>query len=84
MPESRKRPGHHEYRKPADIPPGQRIRGRVFVSILMVAFGALIAYFSVGANYPVLLIIVVLSAVIGYYIGKKMEKEASQKPGGKL
>lgn len=79
MPESRKRPGHHEHKKPADIPSGQRIKGRVFVSILMVAFGLLIAYFSVGANYPVLLMVVALSAVIGYFIGKKMEMEAGKK-----
>ena len=79
MPESRKRPGHHEFKKPADIPSRQRIKGRVFVSILMVAFGLLIALFAVGTNYPILALVVVLSAVIGYFIGKKMEKEASEK-----
>ncbi len=78
MPQSRKRPGHHEFKKPADIPSSQRIKGRVFVSILMVVFGLLLAYFAVGANYIVLGTVALACAVLGYFIGKKMEKEASR------
>ncbi len=78
MPQSRKRPGHHEFKKPADIPSSQRIKGRVFVSGLMVVFGLLLAYFAVGVNYIVLICVAVASAVLGYVIGKKMEKDAGR------
>jgi uncharacterized membrane protein YfcA len=50
----------------------------------MVAFGLLIAYFSAGANYPVLLVVAALSAVIGYFLGKKMEVEAGRKERDKI
>jgi uncharacterized membrane protein YfcA len=79
MPQSRKRPGHHEFKKPADIPADQRIRGRVFVAILMVVFGLLIAYFAVGNNYIVLAIVAIACAMLGYILGKKMEKDAGRK-----
>jgi len=76
MPQSRKRPGHHEYKTPADIPPSQRVKGRVLWAILCTVFALLIAYFGAGANYVVLLIAGVLGAVIGYAIGRAMEKDA--------
>jgi len=76
MPQSRKRPGHHEYKKAADIPKSQRVKGRVIVAILGAVFATLITYFGAGDNYIYLLVAAVLGAVIGYAIGKAMEKEA--------
>jgi uncharacterized membrane protein YfcA len=74
MPESRKRPGH-PYQKPADIPARQRVKGRTMWAILFGVFGLLIAYFAVGANYIVLTAVTLVAGIIGYIIGKKMEKK---------
>lgn len=79
MPQSRKRHGHHEYRKPADIPAKQRTKGRITWAILFAVFGLLIAFFAAGENYVALLAGVLLGAAIGYMIGKNMEKQAMQK-----
>jgi hypothetical protein len=75
MPQSRKRPGHHEYRKPADIPATQRSRGRITWAILLGIFGGLIAFFAAPGNYVVLVIGLAIGAALGYSIGKNMEKE---------
>ena len=77
MPQSRKRHGHHEYRKPADIPAKQRTRGRITWAILLGVFGLLVGFFAGGDNYIALAIGALIGAVIGYAIGKNMEKEAS-------
>jgi len=74
MPQSRKRHGHHEYHKPADIPPSQRAKGRITWAILFGVFGLFISFFAAGDNYTVLLIGAVIGAVIGYFVGKSMEK----------
>lgn len=78
MPESRKRQGHH-YQKPADIPRKQRVKGRTIWALLLTAFALIVAFFAAGANYIVLTIAAILGAVIGYYMGKAMEKEATRK-----
>lgn len=74
MPESKKRPGH-PYHKPADIPARQKVKGKIMWAILFGVFGLLIAYFAVGANYIVLTAVTLVAAIIGYMIGKKMEKK---------
>lgn len=76
MPESRKRPGVHTYKKTADIPPNQRVKGRVLWAILCGIFGLLIAYFGAGNNYLILLIAGLFGAAVGYAIGRAMEKDA--------
>jgi lipopolysaccharide export LptBFGC system permease protein LptF len=78
MPQSRKRHGHHEYRKPSDIPSRQRTKGRITWAILFAVFGLLVAFFAAGDNYTVLIAGAILGAAIGYVIGKNMEKEAAQ------
>lgn len=78
MPQSRNRPGH-QYQKKADIPAKQRVKGRVIWAILFAVFGLLIAFFSVGADYPVLIIVAAVSALLGYVVGKNMEQDAVQK-----
>lgn len=78
MPESRNRPGH-PYQAPADIPSNQRVKGRIMWAILFAIFGALIAYFSVGENYLILGLVAVVAALLGFVIGKAMEKDASHK-----
>jgi hypothetical protein len=75
MPESKKRPGHHKYRKPADIPAAQRVKGRIFWALLFAVFALLIAFMAAGADYMVLAIATLSGAIIGYFIGMSMEKE---------
>jgi len=77
MPQSRKRHGHHEYRKPADIPAKQRTKGRTTLAILFAVFGLIVSYFAAGNNYAALIIGALLGALIGYAVGRSMEKEAS-------
>jgi uncharacterized membrane protein YfcA len=74
MPESRKRPGH-PYQQPADIPARQRVKGKIIWAILLGVFGLLISYFAAGVNYVVLAAATVVASIIGYFIGKKMEKK---------
>lgn len=75
MPQSRKRPGHHEHQTPADVPPSQRVKGRVLWAILCAVFAFLIAYFGAGANYLILGIAAILGALIGFAVGRAMEKD---------
>ena len=74
MPESRKRPGHN-YQKPADIPASQRVKGKIMWAILLGVFGLLISYFAAGANFKILIPSTLIAGIIGYFIGKKMEKK---------
>jgi hypothetical protein len=74
MPESRKRPGH-PYQKPADIPARQRVKGKIMWAILLGFFGLLIAYFAVRLVFAVLIPATLIAGIIGYFIGKKMEKK---------
>jgi asparagine N-glycosylation enzyme membrane subunit Stt3 len=48
-------------------------------AILFAVFGALIAYFATDGNYAVIAIAAAIAAVLGYVIGKSMEKDASHK-----
>lgn len=75
MPESRKRKGH-PFRKTADVPASQRIKGTTIWALLLAAFALLIAYFAAGLNYIILIIAAIAGAALGYVIGKKMEKDA--------
>ena len=75
MPQSRKRPGHHPHKQPADIPASQRVKGKVIWAVLLAIFAVMIAYFA-GAGYTVLIVAAVCGGVIGYLIGGAMEKDA--------
>lgn len=79
MPQSRKRPGHHEFHKQAAIPSGQRTKGRTIWAILFGVFGLAIAFFAAGTSYIALVIGALAGAVIGYAIGKNMERDATAK-----
>jgi uncharacterized membrane protein YfcA len=74
MPENKKRPGH-PYRKPADIPAKERVKGKTFWAILFAVFGLLIGILAAGANYLVLAIATIAGGIIGFIIGKKMEEK---------
>ena len=80
MPESRKRSGHH-YQKPSDIPAKQRTKGRTTLAILFAVFGILVSLFAGGEekNYVAMVIGAVVGGLIGYFVGKGMEKDASKK-----
>ena len=77
MPQSRKRPGHHEHRKEAPIPAKQRTNGRTLWAILFAVFATVVVFFAAGANYIVLILAAIAGAAIGYVIGRNMEKDAS-------
>lgn len=75
MPESRKRK-NHPYQKPADIPASQRVKGNAIWSVLCGVFGGFIAFFASDGSWRAFAIGVVAGAIIGYMIGRKMEKDA--------
>jgi len=79
MPQSRKRPGHHEHHQPSAIPAKQRTKGRTIWSILFAVFAIIIAFFAVGNNYVVLIIAALIGIAIGYIVGKNMEQDAKHK-----
>jgi uncharacterized membrane protein YfcA len=64
-------------KKTSLIPAKQRTNGRTIWAILFAVFATAIGFFAAGTNYMVLAIAAVAGAVIGYIIGKKMEKDAS-------
>jgi hypothetical protein len=74
MARSRKRAGH-PYRKPSDIPASQRTSGKIVWSILTACFAILMSWFLSESIFA-LVIAGVSGAVLGYYIGKKLELEA--------
>ena len=78
MPQSRKRHGHHDYRKPSSIPGKQRTKGRFTVAILFAVFGLAIGFFAAGENIIVLILATAVGGLIGYLIGKNMETAAKQ------
>lgn len=78
MAENKKRPGH-PYRKPADIPASQRIKGRVVWALLLAVFAVLVAFFAVGKDWTALVIAALAGSTLGFFIGKALEKEASHK-----
>jgi hypothetical protein len=77
MPQSRNRAGH-AYQKPAAIPAKQRVKGRVIWAILFAVFGGIIAFFAAGQNYLVLSLAVIISSIVGFMVGKKMEQDAGK------
>lgn len=77
MPRSRKRPGHHPHKESA-VPARQRVKGRTLWAILLGVFGLLIAVMATD-NYIVIGIAAIVAAIIGYFIGRKMEEEAGKK-----
>jgi hypothetical protein len=77
MPESRKRPGHHDYKKPSSIPSRQRTKGRTIWAVLFAVFAVMFAYFAGGANYILLAVVAVIGGLAGYAVGKSMEKDAA-------
>lgn len=77
MPRSRNRPGHPHHNEAA-VPAKQRVKGRTIWAILFGVFGLFIALMAAG-SYMVIAIAALVSAAIGYFIGKKMEEEAGKK-----
>jgi hypothetical protein len=75
MPESRHRPGH-PFQKPAAVPSGQRVKGRLIWAILFAVFGAAIVYFASEGSWLIILIGATIGAIIGYVAGRSMEQDA--------
>ena len=78
MPHSRKRHGHHPYKKPAAISSKQRTNGKFTWALLFAVFGFLITYFAAGFNYIALAAGTIIAALIGFAIGKNMEQAAKK------
>ena len=78
MPQSRKRPGHHEHHEPSAISSKQRTKGRTILAILFAVFAGVMSFFAAGDNYVVLVIAVIVGALIGYVVGKNMEQSAKK------
>jgi glycopeptide antibiotics resistance protein len=74
MPNSRKRAGHH-YQKPSAIPGKQRTKASTVCAILFAFFIGVISFFA-DAGYITILFFTLLGALIGYFVGKGMEKDA--------
>lgn len=77
MPESRNRAGH-KYQKPADIPSSQRTSGHLLWALLFAVFGALMLFFAVG-GWVAVAIGAAIGGIVGWWLGRKMEKEARNK-----
>jgi uncharacterized membrane protein YjjP (DUF1212 family) len=75
MPESRHRPGHL-FQKPAAIPSGQRVKGRLIWAVLFAVFGAAIVYFASEGSWLIILSGATVGALIGYFAGRSMEQDA--------
>jgi hypothetical protein len=79
MPQSKKRHGHHHYQKPTtNIPARQTTKGRIIWALLIGVFGLLIGAFASESGYAVMIIGAVAGSLVGYMIGKNMEKEAQR------
>lgn len=78
MPQSRKRPGHHHH-KPSATSVRQRTKGRIVWALLLAVFGLIIAVSAAGANYVSLPVGALAGAAVGYFIGRRMEREAAEK-----
>ena len=77
MPQSRKRPGHHENRRSSAGGSRQKVKGRTILALLFSVFGLLIAMFATMENYYVWATGAIAGAVLGFVMGKNMEKEAT-------
>ena len=77
MPQSRKRPGHHEHRPSSALSTKQRGKGKFIWAILFGVFGLLIAMFATTGNYTIWIIGAIIGGALGFMIGKNLEKEAS-------
>jgi hypothetical protein len=76
MPQSRKRQGHHPYKKTSNIPSSQRTSGHLTWAILFAIFAVLICFFAFSSNWIILLVGAIIGAAIGYVVGRNMEKSA--------
>lgn len=76
MPKSRKRHGH-KYKKPSDIPSSQRTKGRIIWAILFAVFGFVLTLFATD-NYIIPIVAALIAGLIGYTVGKNMERAASE------
>lgn len=75
MPNSRKRKGHHQHHQDEmRTASKQKTSGHLIWSLLIAIFAMVIGWFAAGTNIVVLVICGVAGAVLGYLIGKNMEK----------
>jgi len=75
MPHSRKRKGHHHHHQEGmSTAPKQKTSGHLIWSVLIAVFAVVIGFFAAGTNILVLLLCAAAGAVLGYFIGKNMEK----------
>jgi uncharacterized membrane protein YfcA len=74
MPQSRKRAGHR-YQKPSDIPAKQRTKASTILALFFAVFTGIVSYFS-DAGYITILFFTLAGALIGFFVGKAMVRDA--------
>lgn len=76
MPNSKKRKGHHPHHPQGHLStaPKQKTSGHLILSVLIGLFAVLIGWMAAGDNWIVLAVCAVAGAVIGYFVGKSMER----------
>lgn len=76
MPESRNRPKHYHHVHPAShsIPAKRKRSAAVVLAIAAAILGLAVAFFLQGEDALPLIIGALTGAVIGYFIGYKMDK----------
>jgi membrane associated rhomboid family serine protease len=79
MPQSKKRHGQHHHQKTStNIPARQTTKGRIIWALLIGVFGLLIGAFASETGYVAMIIGAFAGSLIGYIIGKNMEREAQR------
>jgi membrane associated rhomboid family serine protease len=79
MSQSKKHHAHHHYQKPSTgIPARQATKGRIIWALLIGVFGLLIGAFASESGYAAMIIGAFAGSLIGYFIGKNMEKQAQK------
>jgi membrane protein YqaA with SNARE-associated domain len=73
MPQRRKRKNHPNVKR-SEVSASQRTSGHFLWALLFAAFAGLIGFFAAGSTYIVIIICAAIGGVLGYIIGRKMER----------
>lgn len=76
MPNSKKRKGHHPHhpQNALSSAPKQKASGHLIWSVMIGLFAVLIGWMAAGSNWIVLGLCAIAGAIVGYFVGKSMER----------